>query len=60
MFQRTIENTDIATGEQRVTPDLRTNGTAKATHTEPFVALPSSTAGGASSSAVGPIIPIRA
>lgn len=43
LFNRTINKFDIATGTQLVGPDLGTNGTAKATHTEPYVPLPSST-----------------
>ena len=55
MFQRVIEHKDIATGEEAVTANLTTNGTAKATHTEPFVALPSQTANGTSKSSAGRI-----
>lgn len=40
MFRRTILNLDIATGDLRLTADYSSNGTANATHTEPFVALP--------------------
>ena len=43
LFNRTINMFDIATGELKITEDYATNGTAKATHTEPFVPLPSST-----------------
>lgn len=39
-FKRTLDNTDIATGKIDVTGDYATNGTAKATHTEPYVPLP--------------------
>lgn len=39
-FKRTLDNTDIATGKFDVTGDYTTNGTAKATHTEPYVPLP--------------------
>ncbi|KAB8346155.1 hypothetical protein FH972_023201 [Carpinus fangiana] len=43
LFNRTINLLDIASGETKITEDLSTNGTAKATHTESFVPLPSST-----------------
>lgn len=43
LFNRTINMFDIATGETKITPDYATNGTARATHTESFVPLPSST-----------------
>ncbi len=43
LFNRTIKGYDIATGKELITGDLDTTGSAKATHTEPFVALPSST-----------------
>jgi carboxypeptidase C (cathepsin A) len=43
IFNRTIYGFDIATGEKKVTDSLSTNGEAKATHTEPYVALPSQT-----------------
>lgn len=43
LFNRTINGFDSATGEKRVTSDLETTGEASATHTEPFVPLPSST-----------------
>lgn len=39
-FKRTLDNKDIATGKLDVTGDYATNGTANATHTEPYVALP--------------------
>ncbi|KAI9881262.1 MAG: hypothetical protein M1830_005548 [Pleopsidium flavum] len=42
-FRRTLLNLDLADGLAENTVDYSTNGTAKATHTEPFVALPSST-----------------
>ncbi len=44
LFNRTINMFDIATGQKKITADYATNGEAKATHTEPFVALPSKTA----------------
>jgi hypothetical protein len=43
MFQRVLEHLDIATGLEKVTADYETSGNANATHTEPYVALPSST-----------------
>jgi len=43
MFQRVLEHLDIATGLEKVTADYETSGNASATHTEPYVALPSST-----------------
>ncbi|KAF2096817.1 peptidase S10, serine carboxypeptidase [Rhizodiscina lignyota] len=51
MFNRTISHLDIATGEDPLTADLSTEGEATATHTESFVALPSSTGGGSASAA---------
>jgi hypothetical protein len=44
MFQRVLEHLDIATGLEKVTADYETSGIVNATHTEPYVALPSSTA----------------
>jgi hypothetical protein len=44
MFQRVLEHLDIGTGLEKVTADFETKGGANATHTEPYVALPSSTA----------------
>ncbi|KAK4696036.1 hypothetical protein P7C71_g1816, partial [Lecanoromycetidae sp. Uapishka_2] len=46
MFQRVLDNIDLATGEEVVTGTLVTNGTANATHTEPYVAIPSVTGTG--------------
>ncbi|KAL8243701.1 hypothetical protein R6Q59_009959 [Mikania micrantha] len=51
LFNRTINGFDTATGLQKVSANLTTNGTAQATHTEPYVALPSSTSAAASGSA---------
>jgi carboxypeptidase C (cathepsin A) len=42
LFNRTINMFDIATGTKKITPDYVTNGTAKATHTNSFVPLPTS------------------
>ena len=44
MFQRVLANQDIATGDIALTGTYETNGTVSATHTEPFVALPSTSA----------------
>ncbi|KAL8952787.1 MAG: hypothetical protein Q9222_001334 [Ikaeria aurantiellina] len=38
-FRRVLEGRDIALGEQQITGTYSTNGTANATHTEPFVPL---------------------
>jgi len=46
MFQRVLGNIDVATGEEVVTGTLATNGTANATYTEPYVAIPSVTGTG--------------
>ena len=55
LFERVLGNKDIATGETEVTGTYETNGTASATHTEPFVPLPSTSSGsGAASSAPAP------
>lgn len=43
MFNRTINHLGIADGKEPVTEDLSSSGDAKATHTEAFVALPSTT-----------------
>ncbi|RMZ81465.1 hypothetical protein DV738_g2273, partial [Chaetothyriales sp. CBS 135597] len=43
LFNRTINKWDIATGTEKVRPDLGTSGQPNATHTEPFVPLPTST-----------------
>jgi len=42
LFNRTINKFDIATGSKKITPNYVTNGTAKATHTNSFVPLPTS------------------
>ena len=44
LFKRVLDNVDIATGKIATTGDYATNGTAKATHTEPYVALPKTSA----------------
>ena len=43
LFNRTINNMTIADGSEMLTPDYGTTGDAVATHTEPFVPLPTST-----------------
>lgn len=50
MFQRTLAGLNLADGTEKVTAELSTEGDAKATHTEPFVALPSSTSSAAAES----------
>jgi len=49
LFNRTINNMDTATGTKKVTADLSTEGDAEATHTEPFVPLPSTMSSSSSS-----------
>ena len=46
MFARVLGNVDIATGEEVVTGSYVTNGTANATHTEPYVGAPTVTGNG--------------
>ena len=46
MFSRVLGNVDIATGDTLVTGSYETNGTADATHTEPYVAIPTVTGNG--------------
>ncbi|PNS16698.1 Carboxypeptidase Y A [Sphaceloma murrayae] len=60
IFNRTLYHYDIATGEQMVTPDYGTDGEAKATHTEPYVPLPTPTSGTASETvtATGTSMPV--
>ena len=48
MFSRVLGNVDIATGDTLVTGSYETNGTANATHTEPYVAIPTVTGNGTS------------
>jgi len=61
MFNRTIHHLDIATGTEAVTETYGTEGEEKATHTEPFVPLPSPTASGSATygGRTGPILPRR-
>ncbi|CAF9904094.1 MAG: hypothetical protein HETSPECPRED_003356 [Heterodermia speciosa] len=54
LFERVLGNKDIATGETEVTGTYETNGTASATHTEPFVPLPSTTASGSGTASSAP------
>jgi len=53
LFNRTINGFDSATGTQKVSADLVTNGTAQATHTNSFVPLPSTTSSGGAAPATG-------
>ena len=41
MFQRALGNLDLATGTEALTGTYETNGTASATHTNQYVAIPS-------------------
>ena len=41
MFQRVLANLDVATGTEALSGTYETNGTATATHTEPYVAIAS-------------------
>jgi hypothetical protein len=50
MFERTLAGLNLADGTEKVTAELSTEGDAKATHTEPFVALPASTSSAAAES----------
>lgn len=43
LFSRVLGNLDVATGETAVTGSYETNGTVNATHTEPYVAIPTVT-----------------
>lgn len=54
LFQRTLDNLDLATGETRLTGTYETNGTETATHTESFVPLPSTSAPASGTSAAAP------
>ncbi|KAK4987699.1 hypothetical protein LTR50_004447 [Elasticomyces elasticus] len=67
LFNRTLNHFDIATGLDPVTANLTTGGLANSTHTEPYVALPSSTtrsasatSGATSTTQTGaPVLPIK-
>ncbi|KAL9612379.1 MAG: hypothetical protein Q9167_003019 [Letrouitia subvulpina] len=50
-FRRTLEGRDLATGGEVIGGSYLTNGTAEATHTESFVALPTSTSSSSSAQA---------
>lgn len=50
MFRRVILGLDLADGNLRFNSNYSSTGTANATHTESYVALPSSTSSAASSS----------
>ena len=50
LFTRVLGNLDLATGELPLTGTYESNGTANATHTEPYVAIPSITGSGAAAS----------
>ena len=50
MFRRVLDNVDLATGSEALTSTYETNGTANATYTEPYVAIPSVTGSGAAPS----------
>ncbi|THV50358.1 hypothetical protein BGAL_0153g00030 [Botrytis galanthina] len=51
-FRRTLLDLDIAEGKARVASNYSSPGVASATHTEPFVALPSSTSGSSTAAAL--------
>jgi hypothetical protein len=55
MFNRTLNHWNIADGTEMVTANLTSYGTANATHTESFVALPPTST--ASASATGAVVP---
>ncbi|RDL36781.1 Carboxypeptidase [Venustampulla echinocandica] len=50
MFRRTLLGLDVANGKGKITGNFSSPGLAHATHTEPFVPLPSSTSSAAASS----------
>ena len=50
MFSRVLGNVDLATGEEMLTGTYESNGTATATHSESYVAIPSITGSGAAPS----------
>ena len=52
MFRRVLGNLVLADGSEQVTAGYSSTGEAEATHTEPFVALPSSTTASASATVV--------
>lgn len=50
LFARVLGNVDLATGEDTLTGTYESNGTATATHSEEYVAIPSITGSGAAPS----------
>lgn len=58
MFNRTINHMNIADGTLPVTESLSSSGGPNATHTEPFVALPSSTSAAASTGTAGAFVAV--
>jgi hypothetical protein len=54
LFNRTLNHWNIADGTEMVTANLSSYGTANATHTEAFVALPATSS--ASVSATGGVV----
>lgn len=50
MFRRVLLGLDLADGDLRLTDTYSSPGPANATHTEPFVALPSNTGSALASS----------
>lgn len=61
LFNRSINHFNLADGTMKVTANLTTHGTANATHTEPYVALPSSTSSSMSTGSSSPnIIDVKA
>ncbi|KAI9708649.1 MAG: hypothetical protein M1820_003867 [Bogoriella megaspora] len=58
LFNRTLYAFDIATGEKKVTADLSTTGQANATHTEPYVPLPTTTSSASTSASPTTAVPI--
>lgn len=58
MFNRTINHMNIADGTLPVTESLSSSGGPNATHTEPFVALPSSTSSTAPSGSANAFVAV--
>jgi len=57
LFNRTLNHWNIADGTEMVTANLTSYGTANATHTESFVALPPTSTASASASATAGVVP---
>lgn len=55
IFKRVLGNLILSDGSKPVTPDYGTGGEASATHTEPFVPLPSSSSSAPASSSSGAV-----